>query len=317
MKDKLILGSRGSRLALWQAHFIAENIKTLFSALKVEIKIIETTGDVMLETALSKIGDKGLFTRQIEEELLGGKIDAAIHSLKDLSTTLPVGLKIGAVSKRETPNDAFISKNYTSLDELPLNANVATGSLRRRSQLLNYRNDLRISEIRGNVTTRIKKFENSDLDAMILAFAGVHRLGLDTHIKQIIPTKIMLPAVAQGVIGIEIRENDVATKRLFAKINNPDSWDCISAERSFLHTLEGGCQVPIGGFAILENDEILLSGFTGSLNGEFVLRESIKGDRNDALALGRELGKKMIEKGANRLLDFTRNVVQSTPEKVI
>ncbi len=288
MKDKLILGSRGSRLALWQAHFIAENIKTLFSALKVEIKIIETTGDVMLETALSKIGDKGLFTRQIEEELLGGKIDAAIHSLKDLSTTLPVGLKIGAVSKRETPNDAFISKNYTSLDELPLNAKVATGSLRRRSQLLNYRNDLRISEIRGNVTTRIKKFENSDLDAMILAFAGVHRLGLDTHIKQIIPTKIMLPAVAQGVIGIEIRENDVATKRLFAKINNPDSWDCISAERSFLHTLEGGCQVPIGGFAILENDEILLSGFTGSLNGEFVLRESSKEDRNDALALGRE-----------------------------
>ncbi|MFN2392930.1 MAG: hydroxymethylbilane synthase, partial [Pyrinomonadaceae bacterium] len=156
-----------------------------------------------------------------------------------------------------------------------------------------------------------------DLDAMILAFAGVHRLGLDTRIKQIIPIEIMLPAVAQGAIGIEIRENDAKTETLFLQINNFDSWDCISAERSFLHTLEGGCQVPIGGFAFLKNGEIHLSGFTGSLNGEFVLRESIKGDRNDATALGIELGKRMIEKGANRLLDFTRNVVQKTPEKVI
>jgi hydroxymethylbilane synthase len=152
---------------------------------------------------------------------------------------------------------------------------------------------------------------------MILAFAGVHRLELDAHIKQIIPTEIMLPAVAQGVVGIEIRENDSEIENILAPVNNLDSWDCISAERSFLHTLEGGCQVPIGGFAFLENDQIHLSGYTGSLDGDFALRESIRGNRADAVALGRQLGRKMIEKGANRLLDFTRNIVQKTPERVI
>ncbi|MDQ6786739.1 MAG: hydroxymethylbilane synthase [Acidobacteriota bacterium] len=317
MKDKIILGTRGSRLALWQANFVADLLKSFHTALEVEVKIIETTGDVMLETALSKIGDKGLFTRQIEEQLLAGSIDAAIHSLKDLPTTLPANLKIGAVTARETPNDALIAKKYSSIDDLPQGAKVATGSLRRRSQLLNYRRDLQTFEIRGNVPTRIKKFEESDLDAMILAFAGVHRLKLDAHIKQIIPTEIMLPAVAQGVVGIEIRETDAETEKLLAPINNGESWDCISAERSFLHALEGGCQVPIGGFATLENDLIHLSGFTGSLDGEIALRESVKGNRADAVNLGRELGKRMIEKGANRLLEFTRNIVQKTPETVI
>jgi hydroxymethylbilane synthase len=317
VKDKLILGTRGSQLALWQTDFVAAQLKANFPALQIEIKIIETVGDAILDTALSKIGDKGLFTRQIEEELIGGRIDLAVHSLKDLPTTLPSGLKIGAVTEREKPNDVFISKNYDSLDSLPLGAKVATGSLRRRSQLLNYRKDLRVFEIRGNVPTRIKKFEESDLDAMILAFAGVHRLGLDSYIKQIIPTEIMLPAVAQGVIGIEIREADAETETLLAPVNNLDSWDCVSAERSFLNTLEGGCQVPIGGFAVLENSRIHLSGFTGSLDGKLVLRESIEGNRVDAIAVGRELGKRMIEKGANRLLDFTRKVVENTPEPVV
>lgn len=317
MKDKLIVGTRGSRLALWQSRFVAEQIQTFHPALEVKIKIIQTTGDAILETALSKIGDKGLFTKQIEEQLLRGEIDLAVHSLKDLPTTLPGGLKIGAVTTRETPNDALISKHYVSIDELPLNAKVATGSLRRRSQLLNYRRDLQIFEIRGNVPTRIKKFEESDLDAMILAFAGVHRLEMDAHITQIIPVEIMLPAVAQGVIGIEIREADAETEKLLAPVNNWESWDCIRAERSFLHTLEGGCQVPIGGFAFLENDRICLSGFTGSLDGEIALRESITGNRADAVNLGRELGQRMIANGANRLLEFTRSVMQKTPEKVI
>jgi hydroxymethylbilane synthase len=317
LKDKIVIGTRGSRLALWQAHFVAEKIQSAFPALCLEIKIIETIGDAILDTALSKIGDKGLFTKQIEEELLESKIDLAVHSLKDLPTTLPKNLKIGAATMRETPNDAFISKNYASIDDLPANAKVATGSLRRRSQLLNYRSDLQIFEIRGNVPTRIRKFEESDLDAMILAFAGVHRLELDAHVKQIIPTEIMIPAVAQGVVGIEIREDDAEIENILAPVNNRDSWDCISAERSFLHALEGGCQVPIGGFARLEDDEIYLSGFTGSLDGEFALRESIRGNRADAVALGRELGRRMIEQGANRLLDFTRSVVEKTPETVI
>lgn len=317
MKDKTIIGTRGSRLALWQAHFVGGQLQNAYPKRKFEIKIIETVGDANLDTALSKIGDKGLFTQQIEEQLLAGTIDLAVHSLKDLPTTLPENLKIGAVTERETPNDALIAKNYKSLDDLPLNAKVATGSLRRRSQLLNYRPDLQIFEIRGNVPTRIRKFEESNLDAMILAFAGVHRLELDSHIAQIIPTSIMLPAVAQGVVGIEIRDNDVEAEHLLAPVNNRNSWDCIIAERSFLRTLEGGCQVPIGGFAVLEADEIFLSGFTGSLDGKVTLRESIRGNRADAIDLGRELGNRMIAKGANRLLEFTRSVVEKTPETVI
>lgn len=317
MKDKIIIGTRGSRLALWQAHFVGGQLQNAYPTREFEIKIIETVGDANLDTALSKIGDKGLFTKQIEEQLLDGAIDLAIHSLKDLPTTLPEGLKIGAVTTRETPNDALITKSYASLDNLPLNAKVATGSLRRRSQLLNYRKDFQIFEIRGNVPTRIKKFEESDLDAMILAFAGVHRLELDRHVAQIVPTSIMLPAVAQGVVGVEIRDNDTEIESLLALLNNRDSWDCITAERSFLRTLEGGCQVPIGGFAILEADEIFLSGFTGSLDGEIALRESVRGNRADADELGRELGSRMIAKGANRLLEFTRNIVEQTPETVI
>lgn len=317
MKDKIVIGTRGSRLALWQAHFVSEQLQKAHSTQNFEIKIIETVGDAILDTALSKIGDKGLFTRQIEEHLIDGAIDLAIHSLKDLPTTLPEGLKIGAVTERETPNDALITKSYKSLDDLPINAKVATGSLRRRSQLLNYRRDLQIFEIRGNVPTRIKKFEESNLDAMILAFAGVHRLELDAHVAQIVPTDIMLPAVAQGVVGVEIRADDTETELLLAPLNNINSWDCITAERAFLRSLEGGCQVPIGGFAVLENDEIFLSGFTGSLDGEVVLRESIRGNRASAEKLGRELGARMIAKGANRLLEFTRSVVENTPEAVI
>lgn len=317
LKNKIILGTRGSRLALWQANFVAGQLKSLHANLEVEVKIIETTGDAILDTALSKIGDKGLFTRQIEEELTVGKIDAAIHSLKDLPTALPENLKIGAVTARELPNDALITKKYASIDDLPPNARVATGSLRRRSQLLNYRPDLQISEIRGNVPTRIRKFEESDLDAIILAFAGLHRLELDSYVKQIIPVEIMIPAVAQGVVGVEIRETDAETEEFLAPLNNRDSWDCISAERSFLRTLEGGCQVPIGGFATLDGDEINLSGYTGSLDGEFALRETISGNRADAVELGLELGKRMIARGANRLLEITRNVVENTPEQVI
>ncbi len=317
MKDKIIIGTRGSKLALWQAEHIAGLLRTAFPAVEIEMKIIETTGDAILETALSKIGDKGLFTRQIEEKLLSGAIDLAVHSLKDLQTVLPDGLKIGAVTKRETPNDALVAKNYASIDKLPLHAKVATGSLRRRSQLLNYRKDLQIFEIRGNVPTRIKKFEESDLDAMILAFAGLHRLELDAHVKQIVPTEIMLPAVAQGVVGVEIRADDFRIERFLAKINDAETEKCILAERSFLRTLEGGCQVPIGGFAQLKTDEISLRGFVGNTDGSKTLRDSIVGNAENAADLGKELANRMIENGANRLLEATRNTVEEMPEPVI
>lgn len=314
---KLIIGSRGSELALWQTHFVKEKLESFFSEIHLEIKIIKTTGDKMLDVALAKIGDKGLFTRQIETALLDKKIDLAVHSLKDLQTVQPAGLTIGAVSARELPNDVLISKKYASIDDLPRNAKVATGSLRRRSQILHYRPDLEIFEIRGNVPTRIKKFEESDLDAMILAYAGVHRLNLDSYIKQIIPFEIMIPAVSQGAMAIEIRSGDEEIKELLQKLNDENTSFCVAAERSFLRTLEGGCQVPIGANARLENDKVYLEGVVGNLFGSVNLRDSISGDKKDAVDLGKLLAEKLIEKGANKLLEVTRETVEHTEELVI
>ena len=317
MREKLIIGSRGSDLALWQTRFVKAKLEELFPALKLEIEIIKTTGDKMLDVALAKIGDKGLFTRQIETALLNREIDLAVHSLKDLQTVQPEGLTIGAVLAREMPNDVLISKRYASIDDLPKGARVATGSLRRKSQLLHYRPDLQIFEIRGNVPTRIKKLEESNLDAMILAFAGVHRLGLDSYIKQIIPFETMLPAVGQGAMAVEIRSDDVKIRELLQKLNDPETNFCITAERAFLRTLEGGCQVPIGANAFLESDKIFLEGMAGNLEGIVNLRDSISGDKKDAADLGRQLAQRLIERGANRLLEETRATVESTEETVI
>jgi hydroxymethylbilane synthase len=317
LREKLIIGSRGSHLALWQTRFVKAKLEELFPALKLEIEIIKTTGDKMLDVALAKIGDKGLFTRQIETALLNREIDLAVHSLKDLQTVQPEGLTIGAVLAREMPNDVLISKRYASIDDLPKGARVATGSLRRKSQLLHYRPDLQIFEIRGNVPTRIKKFEESNLDAMILAFAGVHRLNLDSYIKQIIPFETMLPAVGQGAMAVEIRSDDVKIRELLQKLNDPETNLCITAERAFLRTLEGGCQVPIGANANLKNDKIHLEGMVGNLEGSVNLRDSISGDKKDAADLGRQLAQKLIERGANRLLEETRATVERTEETVI
>jgi hydroxymethylbilane synthase len=316
-KRKFIIGSRGSELALWQTNHVKATLEKHFPEINLEIKIIKTTGDKLLDVALAKIGDKGLFTKQIESALLNREIDLAVHSLKDLQTVQPEGLIIGAVSKREIPNDVLISKKYASIDELPNGAKVATGSLRRRSQLLFYRPDLQIFEIRGNVPTRIKKFEESDLDAMILAFAGVHRLNLDAHISQIIPFEIMLPAVGQGAMAVEIRSEDIELKELLKVLNDKETETCITAERTFLRTLEGGCQVPIGANATIENGEIHLEGMVGNLNGSINWRETIVGASGDAGNLGKRLAQILIAKGANELLEKTRQKVENTEEEVI
>ncbi len=317
MKHNFTIGSRGSELALWQTNHVKARLEKNFPELNLQVKIIKTTGDKLLDVALAKIGDKGLFTKQIENALLNNEIDLAVHSLKDLQTVQPAGLIIGAVSKRETPNDVLISKKYASIDELPHGAKVATGSLRRRSQLLNYRPDLEIFEIRGNVPTRIAKFEESDLDAMILAFAGVHRLNLDAHISQIIPFNIMLPAVGQGAMAVEIRSEDVELKEFLKVLNDAETEICVTAERAFLRTLEGGCQVPIGANATIENSEIHLEGMVGNLNGSINWREKIVGAIGDAENLGERLADKLIAKGANELLEKTREKVEKTEEEVI
>ncbi len=312
-----IIGSRGSELALWQTNYVKTRLEKRFPALRFEVKIIKTTGDKMLDVALSKIGDKGLFTKQIEAALLSNEIDLAVHSLKDLQTVQPEGLIIGAVSKREMPNDVLISKKFASIDDLPSGAKVATGSLRRRSQILHYRPDLKIVEIRGNVPTRLKKFEESDADAMILAYAGIHRLNLETCIAQIIQIEIMLPAVGQGAMAIEIRERDSELNELLHFFQDADTFACITAERAFLRSLEGGCQVPIGGCATIRDGKIYLEGFVGSLNGTVNLREKIAGEKPAAESLGIKLARILIEKGANEILDATREKVELSEVEII
>jgi len=304
MKDRLVIGSRGSQLALWQTNFVKTNLENLFPDRSFEIKIIHTTGDEQLESALSKIGDKGLFTRQIEAELLSGEIDLAVHSLKDLQTTQPDGLTIGTVCERETPNDVLVSKHACSIDDLPRGAKVATGSLRRRSQLLYYRPDIQIFEIRGNVPTRLKKFDESDLDGVILAYAGLKRLGFESRVSQVIPFNIMMPAVGQGAVAVEVREEDEDVLEVVGKLDHAATRRCVTAERAFLRTLEGGCQVPIGAHALLEGDQIVLEGVVGSLDGSTAFREKLSGV--DGEAVGVQLAETLIERGAGDLLEEIR-----------
>lgn len=317
MKRQFIIGTRGSQLALWQTDFVKTELEKRFPELSLAVRVIKTTGDKILDTSLSKIGDKGLFTKQIETSLLDNEIDLAVHSLKDLQTIQPAGLCIGAVTKRELPNDVLISKKYAAIDELPKGAKVATGSLRRKSQLLNYRPDLEIFEIRGNLQTRFQKFDDSDLDAMILAFAGVHRLKMDDRISQIIPFEIMIPAVGQGALAIEIREEDAELREILQVLNDRETFACVIAERAFLRSLEGGCQVPIGAHALIENGEIILEGSVGSLNGKTNLRGKIGGAKTDAKNLGEKLARILIEKGANEILERTREKVENSADEII
>ncbi len=317
MKRQFIIGTRGSALALWQTAFVKNELEKRFPETVFNVRVIKTTGDKILDTSLSKIGDKGLFTKQIETALIDGEIDLAVHSLKDLPTVQPENLIIGAVSQRETPNDVFISVNYDSIADLPQNARVATGSLRRRSQLLNYRPDLEIVEIRGNVPTRIEKFLDSDLDGMILAYAGVHRLGLDAHIKQIVPVEIILPAVGQGVMAIERRENDGEIAAMLNPLSDSSTEIRVTAERAFLRSLEGGCQVPIGAFAEFDGADIYLRGFVGSLNGAVIIRDSMRGKPEEAKSLGESLAEKVLRKGAADILSEAREKSLNAPHGVV
>lgn len=306
MTRPIIIGSRGSDLALWQANYIKKSLETLLPESRFEIKIIRTTGDQLQDIALSKIGDKGLFTRQIENELLNGVIDLAVHSLKDLQTVQPDGLMIGAVCRRELPNDVLVSREFSSIDDLPLGASVATGSLRRRSQLLNLRPDLSIIEIRGNVPTRLNKYLDSNLEGMILAYAGLHRLELKGDISHVIPASTMLPAVGQGAVAVEVRADDDRTRDMVSQLDHEKTRICASAERAFLKRLEGGCQVPIGALGLIENERLQLEGMVSSLDGSTMFRESVSGELSEAESLGRGLAETLISRGADTLLDEAR-----------
>jgi len=302
-KEKIIIGTRKSELALWQAHFVKKEIERKFKSVKVEIKKISTKGDKILDVALSKIGDKGLFTKEIENELLKGTIDIAVHSLKDLPTVLPKGLELAAVTKRHVVEDVLVArKKRITLDKLPEGATVATGSLRRASQILHLRPDIQIVEIRGNVQTRLKKFEASNWDGMILARAGLERLKLKKHISSIIPTYQILPAVGQGALGIEIASKNKFAKEIALGIHNSETEFSVTAERAFLKALGGGCQVPIGAYAELKSNGLYLSGFVGSPDGTITFAKRVRGSKKDAEKLGKALAKDILKAGGKKVL---------------
>ncbi len=308
MKDILRIGTRGSQLALYQAEKVKSTVAALFPELKVELKIIKTKGDKILDVALSKIGDKGLFTKEIENELIDGSIDIAVHSLKDLPTRLPDGLKLGAVLERGEFRDAFVSKNGKKLAELKPGDVVATSSLRRIAGLLKLNNQVVIRDIRGNVNSRLQKMEDGYCDAMIMAAAGLQRLGLDQYITEIIDPKTIMPAVSQGAIAIESRANDHEIDQLLLRVNHIETWNAVVAERAFLATLEGGCQVPLGCYSKVENNLLVLSGFVASVDGTNYIEEVISGDIADGAKLGVAMALKMMERGANVILSDIKSI---------
>ncbi len=311
MKTRTVrIGTRKSPLALWQAEFVKSELEKRFPDIAFALQRIETTGDKILDSPLSKIGDKGLFTRDIERALLRGDIDLAVHSLKDLPTQTPDGLAISAITKREDTRDVLISKSPTTLLALPKKAKLATGSLRRRSQVLALRPDLQIHDIRGNLNTRFKKFFDSNLDAMLLAFAGVHRLELDAHISEILSHDFILPAVGQGALAIETRDGDTDIISMVQQLNDPETELATKAERSLLRALEGGCQIPIGAFATFADGRFTLSAFVGSLDGKETLRETIVKSGittvAKAEAAGIELADILRRNGCERILNAIR-----------
>ena len=303
-KRKIIIATRGSMLALWQAEWIKSELQHLDPELKIELNKIKTTGDKILDVPLAQVGGKGLFVKEIEEAMLRGEADLAVHSMKDVPTDLPQGLHLSAITKREDPRDAFIAgKGIKSFRDLPRGAIIGTSSLRRICQLLHIRPDLRITQLRGNVDTRLRKLDEGQFDAVILAAAGVKRLGYSQRITEMIPPDISVPAIGQGAVGIECRVDDPFINNLLSKLDHKDTSICVKAERSFLKKLEGGCQVPIGAYAQIKDGTLTMDGLVGSLDGKTLIKEKIQGRPEDAESLGTQLAERLLAKGAKEILD--------------
>ncbi len=303
----IIIGTRGSRLALYQANQVKQTIEEKFPAIKAEIVIIHTKGDKIHDIALSKISDKGLFTKELEVALLNREVDLAVHSLKDLPTFFPEGLTLGAVLKRSEVRDALVSKNGKPLSELCPEDVIATSSLRRRAQLLAYNSNFKIVDIRGNINTRLAKMDNGYCDAMIMAATGLQRLNLYERITEIIAVDIMVPAVSQGAIGIEIRKNDEAVEAVMRNINHKETMLVTTAERAFLKYMEGGCQIPIGCYSTIEGSTYTITGLIADLKGEQVIRVTQNGNIDKAVEIALDVSKKMVDKGAAEILENIRN----------
>jgi hydroxymethylbilane synthase len=302
MQKQLKIGTRKSMLALTQSTWIKEQIENQHPGVKVELVKIVTTGDKITDVPLAKVGGKGLFVKEIEEAMLRGEVDMAVHSMKDVPAELPPELFLGVVPRREDPRDAFISNKYASVKELPARSRVGTSSLRRKAQLFNLRPDLLIEDLRGNLDTRLRKLDEGQFDAIVLATAGLNRLGMSGRVTSFFSPEEMLPAVAQGALGLELRRDDPEVYGLISFLHDQETAVAVEAERAFLKRLEGGCQVPLGAFAQLNNGELLVTGLIAAIDGGTILRKSISGGPGEAAVLGVSLAEELLSMGGREIL---------------
>lgn len=303
MRKKIKLATRKSLLAVTQSTWVKDQIERHHPGVVVELVKITTTGDRILDVPLAKVGGKGLFVKEIEDALLDGRADLAVHSMKDVPTELPEGLHLGIVPERENPRDAFVSGKYRDVLDLPDRAKVGTSSLRRKSQLARLRPDLVIEDLRGNLDTRLRKLEEGRYDAIVLAAAGLNRLGMADRITALFSPEQMLPAIGQGALGIELRRDDGELFEAISFLNHPATVIAVAAERSFLKRLEGGCQVPIGAHATIEGDTVTLAGLIASVDGREILQDRISGPSAGAAGLGTALADKLLAMGGRKILD--------------
>ena len=305
-RSALAIGTRGSKLALWQSEYIKARVEEI-TGLRVSLKVIKTTGDKILDVPLAKVGGKGLFTKEIEVELAAGTVDLAVHSMKDVPTERPEGLHIGAMPERVDPRDVIVSGDGYNLVTLPEGARLGTSSLRRRSQVKALRPDLEIVDVRGNLDTRMRKAETGELDAVILAAAGITRLGWGDRITHYIPPEQMVSAVGQGAIGVEIRDGDEFMRHVCEAIGHPETMECVTAERVVMRRLEGGCQVPIGAYARYEEGTLTMDAMVGSVDGTRIVRQQLCGDAGEPEALGEAMVERLLQLGAGEILSEIRN----------
>lgn len=297
------IATRKSALALWQANFVKAELEAAHPGLQVELVPMSTQGDKILDTPLAKIGGKGLFVKELETAMLEGRADIAVHSMKDVPVDFPEGLMLHTICRREDPRDAFVSNSYQQLADLPQGAVVGTSSLRRQCQIKAIRPDLQIKDLRGNVNTRLAKLDAGEFDAIILASAGLIRLGFEARIASFLAVDTSLPANGQGAVGIECRTDDLKVQQLLAPLEHQETRICVLAERAMNRKLQGGCQVPIGAFAVLQHNELWLRGLVGQLDGSEILRSDIKGEATQAEQLGTQLAEQLLALGADRILD--------------
>jgi len=302
-KNQLRIATRKSPLAMWQAEHVAARLLEAHPGLEVELVTFTTQGDKILDTPLAKIGGKGLFVKELERAMLDGDADIAVHSMKDVPVDLPTGLYLPVIMQREDPRDAFVSNDYKDFNDLPQGARLGTSSLRRQCQLKEARPDLEILDLRGNVNTRLAKLDAGDYDAIILACAGLKRLGFDDRIRASMSPEVSLPAIGQGAIGIECRNDDANTNNLIAVLDDAETHICVDAERAMNARLGGGCQVPIAGFAELKDEQLQLRGLVGRVDGSEILRSAIFGQPSEAASMGTALAEELLARGADTILE--------------